>query len=185
MRDSMALIVAELRVMTDTVDLTDDAAIDYGVWTDDYLQSVLDVSASRQLVDVELRPISDVEGNYTLYETPLGRNVWVEDGAVLVDSQGVQPAGYTIDYQTKLVTFLSDTDGETFYIRGASYDLYEAAAEVWFKKAGLRASMISVKVGDHTLREDQEYIHCMDRYKFYKGARLSHVRLSKAGYARN
>lgn len=183
MRDSMAPLIAELRVLTDTVDTSDNAQIDFGVWSDDYLQSVMDINARTELVDVALIPVRDIEGSYTRYTIPVARNTWVEDGAVVVDGLGDAAIGYTLDLNTRTVTFEEDTAGKSYYIRGTAFNLYEAAAEVWFRKAGLRASMISVKAGDHTLREDQEYAHCMERYRFFRGARVTHIRLRKNEYA--
>lgn len=184
MRETMATLVAELRVLTDTVDTTDDAQIDFGVWSDDYLQAILEINARQDLRDLPLIPERTVDGDYLTYRVPVGRSTWIEDGAVIVDGSGVE-ADCTLDLTTRLVAFPISTGGAAYYIRGTAYDLYEAAAEVWFRKAGLRSSMISVKAGDHTLREDQEYAHCMERYRFFRGARITHIRLRKNEYAPN
>lgn len=185
-RAGMVEIISELRVLSDTIDnLTNEALVDYGVWTDDALQGVLDTTSRKQLTDVALRPVADITGSYLLYEVPVAQSVRLEgdDVCTVVNSNGAVQAGYTLNYDTKLIVFDVDRHGEAYYLRGRGYNMNDAAAEVWLRKANLRSSMVSFKAGDHTVREDQEYAHCMERYMHYKGRRLNTIRMNRNDYA--
>lgn len=186
-RTGMANLIAELRVLTDTVDITNDALVDFGIWTDEALQAVLDMTCKSFLNDIPLIPTTNLDNETLRYHIPLPANSWVEqDGTLtfLVDSTGtVVLDSHTIDYNTNTVVFDADTNGIEYNLRGVAYAMYDAAADVWQKKMSLRSSMIHVKAGSHTLHEEQEYEHCKERYMFFKGSRLQHSRMRRADYA--
>ena len=189
-RDSLALIITELRVLTDNVVTEDSPLVDTSVWDDDALAYNLEAYGRRDLIDVEMTPFMQTDGDYYLYNINVPPYFMLEEPAegedaicTVVDGSGIQPAGYTINYDQKTVEFLGDTDGKTYYLRGVAYNLHAAAAQVWLRKAALRSSMISIKAGDHTLREDQEYQHCMDMYNFFSGNKLKTLRLRRSDYA--
>jgi len=183
-RSGMEDLVDELRLLTETQDTTDEAAIDYGIWTDDALQTVLDVYGRRELVDVELQPLPQVTGTVALYAIPFSDKVWLErdDTICTVVNTSGQDVGAVTNYAQNTVTH-SSTLGEPVYVRGRAFDLWAAAANIWAKKASMRSSMIQAKAGDHTLYEQQEYEHCLERYRFYAGQKLRTVVVRRAGYA--
>lgn len=181
-RSTMTELISQLRVMTEASASTETVN---GVlyWTDDQLQSILDRHSTywNRLALVPLRAVA--AGNvaqYRIYPFPLEVGQWIErDGNTLAlsiqDSNGniiLVGAGdddISIDYDKRQVVFNSDTSGQIYYMTATSYNLYAAAAEVWQTKASLRTSLIDWRSDNHSLKEDQEYQHCMEQYTLYSG----------------
>lgn len=179
-RDGMTELIAELRLMTDTGTTSDEVnEVDY--WSDEQLQAILD-QYSQRMTKIKLRPVMSFGTNGTtqtrFYNIPdiLGR--WFErdasDGAFVVQRVDGTPVlvgatddAYQPNYERREIVFNSDTLRKTFYLSAIAYDLNKAAADIWFKKAGLRASLITWRSDNHTLHEDQEYEHCMRKYIEY------------------
>ncbi len=172
-RDGMVNIILELRLLTETAD-NDETVDGVAYWTDNQLQSILDRYRTdyNQLV---IRPISRlITGGYYEYVTyPFPENVeWVETGDtdnvfIIQDTQGnieQYASDYTVDFDARIITFAVSTEGDTFYFTFRSYDIDRAAADVWSKKLSLRTRLINWKTDNHTLAEDQEYQHCLERY---------------------
>lgn len=187
----MAEIIAELRIMTDLVDSqTDDSTVDYAHFTDDYLQTKIDRFARVEYRDVKIVPLSWMENEEYVtkeYQLPIDDDIWLEESSsylYLVDEQGTQISTdlYSVDWDTRIVTFSTDQDEADYYMRGGGFNLRKAALQIWKLKANLRASLINVRAGDHTLAEDQEYQHCLEMVKFYGGSSVKNIRLRRGGY---
>jgi GH18 family chitinase len=85
------------------------------------------------------------------------------------------------DDTLKKIVFNADTLGYRHYLTVISYDLYGAAAEIWSQKASARSNYINLKTDNHTLALEQEYQHCLERYKYYiqKSFKLSNSKFTR------
>ena len=178
-RAGMAELIDELRLMTDTVSSEDSEVTDY--WTDEQLQDILD-SFSVYHVRVPLRPVLEMAANGRYeprtYTIPRSVSKWLERDSVENRFQvqtvkglpllvGAGEDDYIPDYKRGVIIFNTPTRRQSYYLTAYGYDLNRAAADVWHKKAGLRVPLIQWKTDNHTLYEDQEYTHCMDKYIEY------------------
>lgn len=191
-RDGMAVIISELRRITNTAE-GDTIVNGVAYWTDDQLQDVLDQNG-KDVLDVVLTPMSMMESGtlvYRRYYLPEKQLEWYEGtesaGAfTVVDAQGntVDPSLYTLNRARRLIEFTSTTGGTTYYLRARVYDVTLAASQVWFEKAGHRAALIEWKLGLSQLKEDQEYQHCLDMSKHYASKHgFKSIPMRRAGYA--
>lgn len=177
-RDGMLTIIQELRLLTETAE-NDETVDGVAYWTDEQLQSILDRSRT-DYIQLVIRPISRLIAGgtyeYVTYPFPAGIE-WVETGDtdnvfIVQDTQGnIQnyAADYTVDFDAKIITFAVSTGGDSFYFTFRSYDINKAAADVWGKKLSLRTRLVNWKTDNHTIYEDQEYQHCLERYVFFSG----------------
>lgn len=184
-RPGMTDLISDLRLKTDTS--PDEVSVNgVSYWTDDQLQDILD--QHRQDVDVQLVAYPRYESGELLtkiYYIPNKVLTTLEnDPSVLeiVDRYGNAATGYTVDLSGRKVTFDADTGGTAYWLRGRQFDVDYAAADVWAAKASHRAALVDWRAGGQTLYEDQEYQHCLEREKFYRGKRLSVSRLVHSGY---
>lgn len=146
-RATMYELIAELRAMTDT------SPNDYSVagvpyWTDAQLQIVLDRHRD-EIYGEELSfvPITVAGGSieYHDYYSAYDSLEQTDGGtAVFILREGtggtVGTALWSADYLNGKVTFPTTTGGTAYYLTGRSYDLNQAASEVWGKKAAHLAS---------------------------------------------
>lgn len=184
-RATMTDILAELRRMTDLVNVSDSSP-DYEQFTDQTLQDILDRFARVEVRDWDTFPVSQLENGLTnnlVYDLPVNGPYYRYETLTVVDSSGYEAVNYTVDYILPQVVFTSDQGSKTYRVRGNGFMLNRAAAAIWKQKAALRASMIQFKAGDHTLYEHQEYQHCLDMARYYGGSSISHRRITKVGYA--
>lgn len=184
-RTGMLNAIKQLRLMTDTA-VNEVAINDVWYWSDDQLQDILDRHA-RYVDDVALfaTPITD-DGvtTYTKYFFKNYLGSWFdEDTIVVVNNRGTIAPTNAIDYKGKQVTFVANTLGYDYFIRGRVLNMNAAAAEVWQRKADHRTQLIDWKDGTHTLNEDQEYQHILERIQHYQGGGIKTVQLMRSGYA--
>lgn len=179
-RGGMVDLLSQLRRMTAT-EVESDTLNGTLLWTDEVLQETLDKYRTvRRYVPLipapTYEPISAVA--YYDYYIPPDFGKWIEtddtpQAFIITDAKGIPYTRGSLDqqYQVDLaegkISFNTNRGGETFYITARTYDLNKAAAEIWLTKASLRASLIQWKTDNHTLREDQEYQHCLEQYRFY------------------
>lgn len=112
-------------------------------WSDDHLQDILDL-CRVDVYERVLRPIAQTNSGgtveYKAYEAPPG---WWEESTngtaiwFLQDDTGalVGTADYSVAYATGRITFAADQSGSARYLTGRTYDVFEAAAQVWDEKA--------------------------------------------------
>lgn len=188
----MAGLVSELRVLTDTA--VDDVLLQGTYyWTDDQLQDILDQN-SIAFTDIPLisRPLwYSGSRQYLEYHFPGYVSEWLEEPTAsdnrfqIVDSLGNETAiaNYTLEARYKRVTFNSDQASKLWYLRARGYNLYQAASEVWQRKAALRAELIEVRGGIFIMKEDQEYKHCIEQARFFAGrGGFNTIKLIRTGY---
>lgn len=187
-RSSMASLIFKLRAMTET-EKSVETLQGEDLWTDERLQVFLDqVRTSYYSLDLIPVPLYvDGTRETTIYQIPLSNTGWFEPAGddsplVVVDILGNEAPTHTIDLDTGTITFSADTSGRSYYLRGSWYNLKKAAAEIWLEKAAQRAQLIEWKAGQHSLKEDDEFKHCMTMYKMYAGG-VQVIRLRRAGYA--
>lgn len=184
----MIELIAELRSKTATVDNSSDS-LNY--WTDDDLQKVLDRYA-MYVRFYELNPLATIMPGTTVYtdhqwSALLGE--WVEMPTSGIDSRftvqksdgtykyyGTAEENFTVDANRRLV-ILNSADKYHYYISAYFYDVNAAAAEIWQQKADRRVHLINVKTDNTTINASQEYDHCIERAKYYKGL----IRFSRTG----
>ena len=187
-RSSMADLIFRLRAMTETEEGTE-TLDQVDLWTDERVLSFLE----RERTDYYDLPLVitplyvDGSRETRLYSIPLKRTENIEPAGEesifkVVDSLGNAASDYTVSLDTGVITFTSDTNSKLYYVRCSWYNLRKAASEIWLEKASQRARLIEWKAGQHSLKEDDEYKHCLEMYKIYAGG-IQATRLRKVGYA--
>lgn len=172
-RTSMASFILELRRMTDA-SATEVKVNNVQYWTDDQLQSILDVYR-HDILDLPLLPASQREAGKDVtyrYYIPDEVGSWIEYDPLyfsVVDANGNAQSTYTFDNVNRYILFNSNTAGATMLLRCRFFDMRLAAARVWFDKAAHRTALIDWKAGGQNLNEDQEYQHCMAMFVAYSG----------------
>lgn len=174
-RNGMSNLITTLRGMTNagTADYTVSSAT---FWSDDQLQTVLDRYATP-IRDEPLRAIPVMEDGSTVYYDYQSRARFYEstDGGtavfVIKDINGTAQgtADWSADYERGLITFVSDTKGSAFYLTGRSYDVYAAAADVWYQKAAHASEMIDFSTDGHSIKRAHIATMCMKMAQRYEG----------------
>lgn len=186
-RASMSDLVVNLRSLTNT------GANDYTIagnpyWTDKQLQTVLD----RHVTPIrheELSPIAqvgigsigyfDYQSSRRFFETTNGGTTRF----VVQDQTGatVGTAAWTADYPRGLITFGTDTVGQTRYVTGFSYDMNAGAADVWTQKAAHYSVAYDVNTDNHGLKRSQIIQNCMMLAReFASGAMVRSVSVDRS-----
>lgn len=188
-RSGMVSLIDDLRSMTSTA--PDEVTINgVAYWSDEQLQARLD-STRVEYIDIPLAKLPlrvAGETTFTRYYIPQMVNDKLETAETtgaftVVDIQGYSAPSYTYDASSKLILFAADTGGIEYYLRARGYDLDYTASQIWFEKAGHRVSLIEWKAGAHSMKEDDEYNHCIEmanRYSRKNG--LQFTRLTGVGY---
>lgn len=172
-RESMLGFIKELRRMTDASS-TETFVDGVQYWTDDQLQTILDMYR-RDVLDVTLLPAYQKEAGSNVtyrYYIPDTVGTWIENDPLylqVLDENGNVLTDYTYDTSNRYILFNSNTDGAIRLLRCRFFDLRLAASRVWFDKAGHRVALIDWKAGGQSLNEDQEYQHCMQMFELYSG----------------
>lgn len=172
-RSGMINFILELRRMTDA-SATETTVNGVQYWTDDQLQDILD-AYRHDVLDLALIPASQKEAGSTVYYRyylPDEVGMWIENDPLylsVVDDKGNAAPAYTYDPNTRYILFTANTNGSSMFIRCRFYDMQQAAARIWFEKAGHRIQLIDWKAGGQSLNEDQEYQHCMQMFTLYSG----------------
>ncbi len=158
-RTTMSDIISVLRGMCNA------GSVDYSVgssayWTDDQLQAVLDrYSMPVYGEQLTAHPITvsggtvqwmDYESQHRYFEeTDGGTAVFIVKNST-GEVQGT--ANWTMDYATGRLTFGTSTGGSAYFVDGKSYDVYAAAADVWFQKAAHAVEMIDFSTDRHNIK---------------------------------
>jgi hypothetical protein len=154
-RTTMAELVRELRGMTNA------GVNDYTVggerfWSDRKLQNALDQRRVYQngLGLNAVPTYANGSSTYTYYQAGVGG--W-EGSPVVQDANGgtVGTALYSFNAQLGELTFTADQGGAPYTLRGYTYDLNAAAADVWRTKAAHFAGAYDVSTDNHTLKRSQ------------------------------
>ena len=169
-RAGMQTIVNKLREMTAAAYDEEFGGVRF--WSDDQLQDILDQHKRITHYPLISAPYTVTDGQ------ELGRHTWTprnareryeESETTVFDINGgsdlVDAGTASIDYETRLVTYLTayleDAATNTHEIVLTSYNMNDAASEVWESKAAQRHEYIRTKAGAHTLDLQQDYEHCL------------------------
>jgi hypothetical protein len=167
----MSELIVELRGMANA------GAGDYTVngvsyWTDDQLEKILD--RYRTEVVEELLYHASENAGIRRYYSQFGNFEQTSGGtAVFVVMDGlydaVGTALYSIDYTRGEVVFSADTGGAGYYLTARSYDLNQAAADVWTQKAG-QVAAASYSWSTDNMRVDKGKVRTeyMDQARHYR-----------------
>lgn len=162
-RSGMADIITQVRQLA-AAGTADYAVAGATYWTDDQLQTILDLTR----IEVWDEPIPYVSKRnsggtivYTDYRIPW---TWLEQTTggttifYLSDSTGARigTANYTVDYAYGRVTFGADQAGSVRYVTARSYDVYEAAAVVWETKAAHVAQKFDFSADGASFKASQQ-----------------------------
>ena len=174
----MALVIARLRRLTDAA--TDDEFNGVTFWTDDQLQTTLDEN-SFPVVDLELTPstmlvngVADWRTQF-FYKRTLDAYDYERNAQVVETSTGtpIDDDFFTLDWSRMTVVLTDDvTSNVSYSLRLTLYDMWNAAARIWYEKAEQRTSYISSKANAHKLEMQQERDHCVDRAIYYRSRRV-------------
>jgi hypothetical protein len=176
----MASLISILRGFTNagTADFTVNST---AYFSDDHLQSVLDrYKTIIRESGLTVSPMKNSGGTivYKEYQTPAK---WLEttDGGtaqfVITDVSGTVQAstGYTADYESGRITFVSDQANASRYLTANSYDIYAAAADVWRQKASTYATMIDFSTINQTIKRSHIVAQCEAMAKRYESMATS------------
>lgn len=189
-RTGMATIILELRGLTDagTADFTV-GTVSY--WSDDHLQTILDRRV-RLVEQMTLTPIPRYDNTggtlqYFEYRSAVGN---LESGTPpvfkITDGAGgtVGTANYSADYTNGIFTFTSDQGGSTRELTGRSYDLYQAAADVYRQKAAKAAAYFDFSTDNHSIKRGalmKQFIEMANYYESMAG--IQSIQFDRGDYA--
>lgn len=177
-RLGMADPIQRLRLMTEA------GTADYSVagenyWDDEDLQSVLDrVRRRRVMFLMTAVPDYSADGSqeYRRYNLPRSfQMVEGTDGGT--DFFNVQTSAGTIIstddftfYPDALeIYFTNDQGGTAYYWTGFTYDMNEAAAQVWDRKAAHYVTAINFSADGHKFDRGVLQAHCKDQAALFRG----------------
>lgn len=173
-RAGMANLILELRRRT----LAGSADVTIGAttyWSDDQLQGVLDTYRQtwRQITLSAIPRRVGTGYTYTEYPIPSALE-WIEEnqtdsGWQLLDNAGGTAPSYTVNYYAHMITFAADTANLSYWLDCRTYDLNQAAADVWESKASFASTNVTWQSDNHRIEASQEYRHCMDMAKKWRG----------------
>lgn len=186
-RSGMATLLLRLRSMVEA------GSADYSVngtsyWTDDQLQSALDMRGVTH-IQLPLEPLSEyVAGavEYHSYATAL-RHIEEQGSGTAVFA--IRDAGgtvhgtseWTANYDSGHFRFTADTDGSPMYLTTRAYDIAGAAADVWEQKAAHVSAWYDFSADGASFSRSQARKHYLEMAQFYRnqsqGARINSVRM--------
>lgn len=159
----MAVRSTMTRLMQLLRGLTNAGTADYTIglftyWSNDHIQDALD----RHSVFVKDEPLYpkksldtggvisyyDYQSKYRFFESTDGGTLRF----IVKDSTGTAQTGWTANYENGEITFSTDQAGAVYYLTGTSFDVYAAAADVWYQKAAHAADMIDFSTDGHNIK---------------------------------
>lgn len=156
-RPTMTKLIQLLRGLTNAGE-SDYTIGNFTYWSRDQLQDALD----RHSVSVNDEPIApkkslesggaisyyDYQSRYRFFETTDGGTLRF----IVKDSTGAVQTGWTANYENGEITFSTDQAGAVYYLTGTSFDVYAAAADVWYQKAAHAADKIDFSTDGHNIK---------------------------------
>lgn len=174
-RNTMAKLFITLRGLTNAG--TDDytiGAVTY--WNDSLLQSILD----RYVIiirDEQLKAIPAMypDGKFSYFDYQSKSRFFEETSGgtatfVIRDATGVviPSTSWSADYERGLITFTADTEGVDYYLTGRSYDIYAAAADIWYQKAAHASEQIDFTTDNHSIKRSHIVASCLAMARRYE-----------------
>lgn len=169
-RAGMVNLISRLRGLTNA------GTADYSIagvtyWNDGQMLEYLDQTMQqyKMLMLVEKPGYQGGSAVWYDYEIPrsIGRN-YEEYSAtdlnfVVRDNVGsaVGTANYSVNYLAGLVRFTTDQAGADYYVDVRTFNVYEAAAQIWEAKAGHVSGNVDWQSDNHQVKASQEAEHCL------------------------
>lgn len=172
----MAEPIKRLRLLTNagTADFSPNGV---SYWTDDQLQAELD-RTQLYITQVELLPVPImVTGSFQYKDYLIPDIIGLDLERVASDSPWsvkdsagatIGTALYTVNYDSRRLTFTTDQQNQPRYLDVCSYNLNLASAQVWEEKASLVARRIDWKTDGHDIKASQEIDHCLKMAKRFR-----------------
>ena len=171
-RDTMINIIQEVKIRTDTTDLTPSSGF---YWSDEEIENVLD----RHRVDIWREPLVAQEtysSGTVVYKTFYSDQTFLEStsaGTAIFyiengSNQIVGTANWTADYMRGVVEFTTDQGGTSHWLTARSYDPDAAAAEIWKMKAAKYATSFDFSTDNHSVKRGAVMKQCMEMAAFYE-----------------
>lgn len=179
-RTGMASLITTLRGMTNA-GTTDYTIGSTSYWDDDQLQSVLDRCSTKITEErLEPRPVTNTGGSISYYDYQ-SRNRFFEQttggtAKFFIANEAGSIAGtalWSADYDNGRVSFVNDTAGLDYFLTGTSYDVYAAAAEVWYQKAAHASELIDFSTQGNSIKRAHVSTACMKMAERYE--RMAHT----------
>jgi len=144
-------------------------------WSDDQLQAVLDRHRTYVRRE-ELECIPELTGGTSYYYDFFSkyRHFELTDGGTAVflveDSNGDarSTSTWTANYWDGYIRFTTDQVGMALYLTGRSYDVHQAAAEVWRTKAANVSAYYSFSADGQRLDRSDWYRHATAQAEFHE-----------------
>jgi hypothetical protein len=164
---------------------------DLTFWSDDDIQRTLDQNANY-FVNSPLmwQPITATGGTLT-YLTAQAAYSYLEAAPgtvntsrlIIRDGAGsaVGTSSYTIDYQAGRITFGSDQGGTAYYLSGYTYDVYDAAADIWLERIAHFNEWYDFSADNQTFNRSQAWEHAMKMEKLMRAKAGQNVIGSSSG----
>jgi hypothetical protein len=164
-RSGMTNLIQRVRGLSDA-GLADYTAGAVTYFSDDHIQEILDSNAAL-LIDTPLdwRPQTIGGGTVSyqiaqaayrdLEEAASGTARWIVRTGT---GDAVGTANYSTDYRAGRLTFTADQGGSAYFLTAYTYDVYQAAADVWRQRLANFADWykFSLKAGDTTESFDRQ-----------------------------
>lgn len=173
-RPGMSNLISTLRSMANT-GLEDYTIANVPYWSDAQLQTVLDRYAAP-IRDEPLQAIQimsggtvnyfDYQSNSRFFEATTGGSAVFVIRDIGGTAQGT--ANWSADYERGLISFAADTKGTGYFLTGRSYDVYAAAADVWYQKAAHASEMIDFSTDGHSIKRAHVATMCMKMAQRYE-----------------
>ena len=174
-RTGMTTLISDLRgyAIAGTADYAL-GTINY--WSDDQLQTALD----RRVLSVyreELHPISSYDGGtlvYKEYRSSYGNFEQTSAGTAIFEIENaigetIGTSAWSMDYTRGILTFGTNTAGSAYFLTGKSYDIYNAAADVWRQKAGQVAAAVDFSTDNMSVKRGGLQKQAMEMANYYAG----------------
>lgn len=174
-RDSMAGLISKVRTLAGagTADYTLAGAT---YWTDDQVEDVLDAQrVDWREIALLARPEYSSTGDqeYHDYYIPaqLGAH-W--EGAGSASIWTVREAGvavgtalYTADLNNRRIRFTADQAGAAYTLDASSYNVHQAASDIWRRKAAYYAESVDWQTDGHRVSASQLAQQCREMADYY------------------
>lgn len=186
-RAGMANLITQLRSMTDA-DPAEFTLNSQTYWSDDQLQVYLDQQCNNVFRET-IPPVPTYTNNVVQYFDYFWHFPNIEEAATGVEAfklenalgQSVDPASYTINYESQHIRFLVSTTGEIMWLTYRAYNLERTAANVWGLKAANVANRFDVRTDNHQLSRSQlqkQYLAMADYYRRQAGGNAKKMQRS-------
>lgn len=174
-RSGMVDIVNEVRALA-AVGPSDYTIAGNPYWTDAQIEAELD-NHYEYIVNQTMESVATygTAGTWEYFDYYVGAS-WLEQttGGTAIfyiqDSTGavISSSDYSVDYQTGVVTFNSDTLGAVRNVTCYAYDVNAAAAEIWRKKAQYYFSAVDFSTDNHSIKREGVYLHCIQQAQHFE-----------------